>query len=85
MSLAQKLDHKLTCIMELFTQPVEAQSNGRETAAAHGSLRVLSFAGRQQEDFALSRLWPAGKRAPRALFGAGRIRLSAPYSPHFVV
>ena len=35
--------------MEQFTQPVERLSSGQETAAKHGSLQLLSCAGRQQD------------------------------------
>ncbi len=36
----QKLDHKLRCIMEQVTKPVEGQYEGQETAAALGSTPV---------------------------------------------
>ena len=35
-----KLDHKLRCVMEQFTEPVEGQNEGQETAATFGGLRV---------------------------------------------
>ena len=41
----QKLDHKLRCIMEQVTKPVEGQNDGQETAAALGGLQVSDCAG----------------------------------------
>ena len=40
LSLAPKLDHKLKSNVKQFTQPVEGQNEGQETAATHGGLQV---------------------------------------------
>jgi len=37
----QGADHKRRCIMKQFTNPVEGQNDGQETAATHGSLQLL--------------------------------------------
>lgn len=71
--------------MEGLSQPVQAQSDGRETASAHASLRRLRCAGRQQDEQARLRSPRAGGRALRAPIRAGGIGLKAPYASDAVV
>ena len=42
MSWPQKLDHKLSCITEQFTEPVNWQYDGQETAAALDGGKTIS-------------------------------------------
>ena len=54
MKWAQKLDHKLRCILEQITKPVEGQNDGQETAALGGDTRaaihLLDRLDRQEEE-----------------------------------
>ena len=52
MSWPQKLDHNLRCITEQFTEPVNWQYDGQETAAALDGLQVSDCPGsaRRRQD-----------------------------------
>ena len=63
----QKLDHKLRCIMEQLTKPVEGQFDGQETAVTHAAYILDTF--------------PIVRRHDKAAFG--HYRTKAMILPHY--
>ena len=74
--------------MKQFARPAAGRFDGQETASTRDGLQVSDCTGsarRQQDDQADSQLSNDGRRALRALFGAGPIHLDALQRPRLVI